>query len=68
VHYPHVFEHLRKIVQAEGFTNNEATMGNSPLTSFAITHNYNVRPHVDQDDYDFGFILWLQEGMFFLIL
>jgi len=43
-------------------------MGNSPFTSFGITRDYNVRLHVDKNDYDFGFILWLHEGMFLLII
>lgn len=68
IHYPCVFQHLNKILNVEGFTNGEASLGRSPFTSFVVTRDYNVRPHVDQDDYDFGFIIWLQEGIYFFLL
>lgn len=68
VRYPTIFEHLRKILEVEGFNNGEASLGKSPFTTFAVTRDYNCRPHLDGDDYDLGFILWLQEGMFFEVI
>jgi hypothetical protein len=35
----------------------------SPFTSFALTRNYGVNIHVDVDDADICFILWIHEGM-----
>jgi hypothetical protein len=35
----------------------------SPFTSFALTRNYGVNIHVDVDDVDICFILWIHEGM-----
>ncbi len=35
----------------------------SPFTSFALTRNYEVKIHVDVDDVDICFILWIHEGM-----
>ncbi len=35
----------------------------SPFTSFALTKNYEVKIHVDIDDADICFILWIHEGM-----
>lgn len=65
VHYPCVFQDLRKILQIEGFTNSETCFRKTSFTTFAITRDYNYRPHLDQDDYDLEFILWLKEGMVF---
>lgn len=60
--YESLFQHLDNIVIAEGFSNSGACIGNGPFTSFAITRDFNCRPHRDEDDYDFGFIIWLREG------
>jgi len=49
-------------VEVEGFGAGGALIGKSPFTSFAIIRDYNCRPHLDQDDYDLGFILWLEQG------
>ncbi len=35
----------------------------SPFTSFALTKNYEVKIHVDVDDVDICFIVWIHEGM-----
>ncbi len=35
----------------------------SPFTSFALTRNYEVKIHVDADDADICFIVWIHEGM-----
>jgi hypothetical protein len=35
----------------------------SPFTSFALTRNYGVNIHVDVDDADICFTLWIREGM-----
>ncbi len=35
----------------------------SPFTSFALTKKYEVKIHVDVDDADICFILWIHEGM-----
>jgi hypothetical protein len=35
----------------------------SPFTSFVFTINYEVKIHVDVDDADICFILWIREGM-----
>jgi len=35
----------------------------SPFTSFTLTKNYEVKIHVDVDDADICFILWIHEGM-----
>jgi hypothetical protein len=35
----------------------------SPFTSFVLTRNYEVKIHVDVDDADICFILWIHEGM-----
>jgi hypothetical protein len=35
----------------------------SSFTSFALTRNYEVKIHVDVDDSDICFILWIHEGM-----
>nr|XP_024366530.1 uncharacterized protein LOC112277918 [Physcomitrium patens] len=59
--YESLFQHLDNIVIAEGFSNSGACIGNGPFTSFAITRDFNCRPHRDEDDYDFGFIIWLRE-------
>lgn len=60
--YPGVFKHLRNIVKTEGFQAGEASIGESPFTSFALTKDYNCRPHTDDDDYDLGFIIWCKRG------
>jgi len=65
LYYPRVFYHLKNIVQANGFTNNETTMRTSLFISFVITRENNIRPLVDQDDYNLRFILWLHEGILF---
>ncbi len=35
----------------------------SPFTSFVLTRNYEVKIHVDVDDANLCFILWIHEGM-----
>jgi hypothetical protein len=35
----------------------------SPFTSFALTRNYEVKIHVNVDDADICFILWIHEGI-----
>lgn len=60
--FPTVFEQLEKIKEGEGFVSSEASIGFSPFTSFSITRDYNCKPHIDKDDYDLGFIIWIQEG------
>jgi len=35
----------------------------SPFTSFTLTKNYEVKIHVDVDDANICFILWIHEGM-----
>jgi hypothetical protein len=35
----------------------------SPFTSFVLTRNYEVKIHVDVDDFNICFILWIHEGM-----
>ncbi len=35
----------------------------SPFISFALTRNYEMKIHVDVDDADICFILWIHEGM-----
>ena len=60
--FPTVFEQLEKIKEVEGFLSTEASIGASPFTSFTVTCDYNCKPHIDKDDYDLGFIFWIQEG------
>jgi hypothetical protein len=36
----------------------------SLFTSFALTKNYEVKIHVDVDDFNICFMLWIHEGMF----
>lgn len=60
--YPNVFKQLHNIVNMEGFHHGEPVLGSSPFTTFAVTSDYNCRPHLDKDDYDLGFIIWLQRG------
>jgi hypothetical protein len=38
-------------------------MNQSSFTSFALTRNYEMKIHVDVDDADICFILWIYEGM-----
>ena len=64
--YLGIFQHLQNVVQNEGFHNGEVVVERSPFTSFSITRDYNCRPHLDQDDYDLRFIIWLQEGIYFV--
>ena len=59
IHYPYVFQHLNKILNVEDFMNGEALLGRSPFTFFVLARDYNVRPHIDHDDYDLRFIIWL---------
>ena len=33
-----------------------------------MTCDYNCRPHIDKDDYDLGFIIWIQEGWWLNLL
>lgn len=56
-----VFNYLDKIKETEGFKEGEACIGNSPFTTFTMTCDHNCRPHLDWDDYDLGFIIWLYE-------
>lgn len=62
--YPNVYKHLHNIVKLEGFQSGEPLFGSSPFTSFVVTRDYNCRPHLDQDDYDLGFIIWLLPGTY----
>ena len=57
-----VFEQLEKIKEAEGFLSTESSIGASPFTSFTVTREHNCKPHIDKNDYDLGFIIWIQEG------
>ena len=56
--FPIAFEQLEKIKETEGCDGNEACIG----MSFIVTQDYNCKPHVDKDDYDIEFIIWIQEG------
>ena len=60
--FPTVFEQLEKIKEAKGFLSTEASIGASSFTSFTVTRDYNCKLHIDKDDYDLGFIIWIQEG------
>ena len=66
--FPIVFEQLKKIKEAEGFLSTEASIGASPFTSFIVTRDCNCKPHIDKDDYDLGFIIWIQEGWWLNLL
>ena len=66
--FPIVFEQLEKIKEAEGFLGNEASIGMTPFTSFTVTCNYNYKPHINKDDNDLGFIIWIQEGWWLNLL
>ena len=59
--FPIVFEQLEKIKEAEGCDGSEACIGMSPFMCFSVTQDYNCKPHVDKDDYDIGFTIWIQE-------
>lgn len=61
--YRTIFEHLDSIPTAEGFHGDAARVGGGPFTTFATSRDFNSRPHKDEDDYGYGFIFWLQEGM-----
>ena len=60
--FPTVFEQLERIKEAESCDGGDACIGASPFTCFTVTRDYNYKPHVDKDDYDIGFIIWIQEG------
>ena len=54
-----MFEQLKKIKEAEGCDGSEAYIGMSSFMCFSVTRDYNWKPHVDKDDYDVGFIIWI---------
>ena len=60
-----IFAHLERIKESKGFLQNKACIGISPFTSFTVTQGCNCKPYLDKDDYDLGFILWIQEGICF---
>ena len=60
--YATLFEHLESIPRVEGFDDEDARIGGGPFSSFSTARDFNCRPHKDEDDYDYGFIFWLQEG------
>ena len=63
--FPTIFAHFKRIKELEGFLQNEAYIGTSLFTSFTITCDYNCKPHLDKDNYNLGFILWVQEDICF---
>jgi len=60
--YAAIFEHLESIPRVEGFREDDARIGDGPFSSFSTTRDFNCRPHKDEDDTDYGFILWFREG------
>ena len=57
-----MFEQLEQIKESEGFDAGDACIEASPFMCFTVTHNYNCKSHLDKDDYNIGFIIWIQEG------
>ena len=57
-----MFKQLEQIKEAEGCDGGDACIGASPFTCFTVTRDYNCKPHIDKDDYDIGFIIWIREG------
>ena len=60
--FPTVFEQFEKIKEAEGCDGSEACIRMSSFTCFSIIQDYNSKPKVDKDNYNVGFIIWIQEG------
>lgn len=57
--YKSLFEHLDSIPIGEGFLWREVYISDNLFTTFVIRRDFNCKPHQDEDDYDFGFIIWL---------
>ena len=63
-----MFEQLEKIKEAEGCDGSETCIGMSPFMCFSVTRDYNCKPHMDKNDYDIGFMIWIQEGQYLNLL
>lgn len=60
--YKSLFQYLDGILIGEGFLSDESCIGSGPYMTFVITRDFNCRPHQVEDDYNFGFVIWLHEG------
>ncbi len=62
--FPRVMEGLESKRKRLNIDDGEGcVVDQSPFTSFTLTRNYEMKIHVDVNDVDICFILWIHEGM-----
>ena len=50
---------MEMVRSKENLPQHVAWVGESPFIGMSITRDYTCNPHIDEDDLDYGFFIWL---------